>query len=67
MNRVLDAAPMREEMRQFLTRVADYTGSPEEMGKNVGDDLAEGKPTMPLIYTINKGTPEQSAIMHRSK
>jgi octaprenyl-diphosphate synthase len=30
----------------------DYTSTAEEMGKNVGDDLAEGKPTLPLIYTM---------------
>ena len=33
------------------------------MGKNVGDDLAEGKPTLPLIYAIQQGTPEQAALI----
>jgi octaprenyl-diphosphate synthase len=32
------------------------------MGKNAGDDLREGKPTLPLIYLIERGTPEQSAL-----
>ena len=30
--------------------ITDYDGDDEAMGKNVGDDLAEGKPTLPLIY-----------------
>ena len=40
----------------------DYTGTAESMGKNAGDDLREGKPTLPLIYLIERGTPEQSAL-----
>ena len=44
---------------QLADDILDYTGSAEEMGKNVGDDLAEGKPTLPLIYTINNGSSEQ--------
>ena len=39
----------------------DYMGDPEELGKNVGDDLAEGKPTLPLIYLMKHGTPEERA------
>ena len=37
---------------QLIDDVLDYTSSAEQMGKNVGDDLAEGKPTLPLIYTL---------------
>jgi len=51
---------------QLADDILDYTGSAEEMGKNVGDDLAEGKPTMPLIYTINNGTPAQSATIRKA-
>jgi octaprenyl-diphosphate synthase len=36
------------------------------MGKNVGDDLAEGKPTLPLIYAMNQGTPEQAALIRKA-
>lgn len=37
---------------QLTDDILDYTGDPNEMGKNIGDDLAEGKPTMPLIYAL---------------
>jgi octaprenyl-diphosphate synthase len=41
---------------------AVLAGAAESMGKNAGDDLREGKPTLPLIYLIERGTPEQSAL-----
>jgi octaprenyl-diphosphate synthase len=41
----------------------DYKATSEELGKNLGDDLAEGKPTLPLIYAIQNGTPEEAAIV----
>jgi octaprenyl-diphosphate synthase len=41
---------------QIIDDVLDYTGEEEAIGKNVGDDLAEGKPTLPLIYTLAHGT-----------
>lgn len=37
---------------QIIDDVLDYTADSECMGKNIGDDLAEGKPTLPLIYTL---------------
>ena len=39
---------------QIIDDVMDYTASAATMGKNVGDDLAEGKPTLPLIYTLQQ-------------
>ncbi|MDH5601201.1 MAG: polyprenyl synthetase family protein, partial [Gammaproteobacteria bacterium] len=35
-------------------------------GKNLGDDLAEGKPTLPLIYTMQNGTPEQANMIREA-
>ena len=48
---------------QLIDDVMDYSSNSEEMGKNVGDDLAEGKPTLPLIYAIQKGSAEQVALI----
>ncbi len=45
---------------QIIDDVLDYSGETEEIGKNVGDDLAEGKPTLPLIYLMRNGS-EQAA------
>lgn len=47
---------------QIMDDWLDYTGTPESMGKNAGDDLREGKPTLPLIYLIEHGTPEQARL-----
>lgn len=41
---------------QLVDDALDYDASPEELGKNIGDDLAEGKPTLPLIYAMDQGT-----------
>ena len=51
---------------QLIDDVLDYSSSSEEMGKNVGDDLAEGKPTLPLIYAMRNGSAEQSAIVRKA-
>ncbi|OEF22982.1 octaprenyl diphosphate synthase [Vibrio rumoiensis] len=48
---------------QLIDDVMDYTSDGKEMGKNVGDDLAEGKPTLPLLYAMRNGTPEQSSMI----
>jgi octaprenyl-diphosphate synthase len=48
---------------QLIDDVLDYTSNSEDMGKNVGDDLAEGKPTLPLIHAISKGTDAQAALI----
>ena len=42
---------------QLIDDVLDYTADSEELGKNAGDDLAEGKPTLPLIYAMRDGGP----------
>lgn len=41
---------------QLIDDVLDYSGNEAEIGKHLGDDLAEGKPTLPLIYVLNHGT-----------
>ena len=41
---------------QLIDDVLDYTGDERKTGKNVGDDLSEGKPTLPLIYVMQSGT-----------
>jgi len=51
---------------QLIDDVLDYTSSAEDMGKNLGDDLAEGKPTLPLIYTMRKGNEEQSKMVREA-
>jgi len=51
---------------QLIDDVLDYSASSEEMGKNIGDDLAEGKPTLPLIYTIQHGNKEQADIVRKA-
>ncbi|MCK4703983.1 MAG: polyprenyl synthetase family protein, partial [Gammaproteobacteria bacterium] len=51
---------------QLIDDVLDYSSSSDDMGKNVGDDLAEGKPTLPLIYAMEQGTDEQSAIIRKA-
>ncbi len=51
---------------QLVDDVLDYQGSAEEMGKNVGDDLAEGKTTLPLIYTLQNGTPAQQQLVRQA-
>ena len=48
---------------QLIDDVLDYSGDHERTGKNVGDDLAEGKPTLPLIHAMRNGTPEQAGLI----
>ncbi len=51
---------------QLIDDVLDYSADATETGKNIGDDLAEGKPTLPLIYVLRKGTPEQVAVVREA-
>ncbi|MEB3735080.1 octaprenyl diphosphate synthase [Halopseudomonas pachastrellae] len=51
---------------QLMDDLLDYSGDAAEMGKNVGDDLAEGKPTLPLIYTMRHGTEKQAALVRQA-
>jgi octaprenyl-diphosphate synthase len=48
---------------QLVDDLLDYTADPAVSGKNLGVDLAEGKPTLPLIYTMLHGTAEQGALL----
>jgi len=50
---------------QLIDDVLDYSGDLTETGKNLGDDLAEGKPTLPLIYAMRSGDAnERKVIRH---
>ncbi|KIE21112.1 octaprenyl diphosphate synthase [Vibrio sinaloensis] len=51
---------------QLIDDVMDYTSDGEEMGKNVGDDLAEGKPTLPLLYAMRHGNEAQVAMIREA-
>jgi len=48
---------------QLVDDLLDYSASPDQIGKNIGDDLAEGKPTLPLIHAMRHGTGQQSAAV----
>src|SRR3990167_2768604 len=51
---------------QLIDDLLDYEGSTAELGKNIGDDLREGKPTLPLLVAMQRGTPEQSALIREA-
>jgi octaprenyl-diphosphate synthase len=51
---------------QLVDDILDYSGDLATMGKNLGDDLAEGKATLPLIYAMRRGSPEQGALIRRA-
>jgi octaprenyl-diphosphate synthase len=48
---------------QVIDDVLDYAGDANETGKNLGDDLREGKTTLPLILAMQRGRPEQAALI----
>jgi octaprenyl-diphosphate synthase len=51
---------------QIADDVLDYASDAGTLGKNVGDDLAEGKPTLPLIIAIQRSAPDQAAMLKRA-
>lgn len=51
---------------QLVDDALDYDASADELGKNIGDDLAEGKATLPLIYAMSHGDGRQSALIRES-
>ncbi len=48
---------------QLVDDVLDYSGDEQAIGKNLGDDLSEGKPTLPLIYAMQYGNASQAALV----
>lgn len=51
---------------QLIDDLLDYSGDNQDTGKNLGDDLAEGKPTLPLIYAMRAGTEAQADVIRRA-
>src|SRR5690554_1922785 len=51
---------------QLIDDVLDYSGAADALGKNVGDDLREGKPTMPLIHIMETGSPAQRELIQNA-
>jgi octaprenyl-diphosphate synthase len=48
---------------QLVDDVLDYSGDANHTGKNLGDDLRQGKPTLPLIHVLQRGSAEQAALV----
>jgi len=51
---------------QLVDDALDFDASPEELGKNLGDDLAEGKATLPLIYAMQRGDSAQRELIRNA-
>lgn len=51
---------------QLVDDILDYEGNPTDIGKNVGDDLREGKPTLPLIYLMQHGSELERSLVRQA-
>jgi len=51
---------------QMIDDALDYQGNSDTIGKNIGDDLAEGSPTLPVIYALANGTPAQKTLLEKA-
>ena len=51
---------------QLIDDVLDLSGESEDIGKNLGDDIAEGKPTLPLLYAMRNGNEAQSSLIRKA-
>jgi len=51
---------------QLIDDILDYSGNNNDIGKNLGDDLAEGKPTLPLIHAMRTSTQQQADIIRKA-
>ncbi len=71
MDETMEAAAAKYGMHlgtafQLVDDVLDYSADELQTGKHLGDDLAEGKPTLPLIYAMQHGSPEQAAVVRNA-
>lgn len=51
---------------QLVDDILDYSANAEQLGKNIGDDLAEGKPTLPLLHAMRSGNRQQAALIREA-
>jgi len=51
---------------QLIDDLLDYSADGSTLGKNTGDDLSEGKPTLPLLHAMHNGTPEQAKMIREA-
>lgn len=51
---------------QLVDDVLDLSGDVAKIGKNLGDDLSEGKPTLPLLYAMHKSAPEDASVVRKA-
>lgn len=51
---------------QLVDDILDYSANAEQLGKNIGDDLAEGKPTSPLLHAMRSGNLQQAALIREA-